>query len=204
MSPRPSSTLTRILAVVVLISGAIVPATASAATVGHHRHKVTNTFTAHVLGVHDSPALPSDPDCYGSQSTEITITGRPSNWHLRLHQSDWFSCSSCEYTTDANEDLGPGEFGMSKSLRSARLDADVTLDFGCPEGGSAPAHISAAWSGRGKVTTEVSTSRQDRRRTRTLTKTRFANFALAGTTTLEWPANQPPRGYLRFERTYER
>ena len=204
MSTRPSIVWTCITSVVALVSAATWPATASTGS-SHQQHKQQTTFTAHALGQHDSEAPASDPDCYGSQSTEVTVSGRAGNWHLRLHQSDWVHCSSCEYTTDADEDLEPGEFWMSKSLKGAWLDADVTLVFGCPDGGSATAHISAAWSGRGKVTTEVSTSNEDGQRTRTLTKTRSSKFALgAGTTTLEWPANQPPLGYLRSERTWQR
>jgi hypothetical protein len=204
MSPRPSIALIRILAVVVLMSAATLPAPASASAARRDGHKVMTTFTAHVGGSHDSEAPASDPDCYGSQSTDITVTGRPSNWHLRLHQSDWVHCSSCEYTTDADEALALGEFWMSKSLKRARLDADVTLRFGCPDGGTAPAHISAVWSGRGKVTTTVSTSMQDGQRTRTLTKTRRSAFGISAGSTFEWPANQPPSGYLRSERTCRR
>jgi hypothetical protein len=93
---------------------------------------------------------------------------------------------------------------MSKSFKRARLDADVTLQFGCPEGGTARAHISAVWSGRGKVTTRISTSIEDGQRTRTVTKTRRSAFAMSAGSTFEWPANQPPRGYLGAERTCQR
>lgn len=200
----PSIALARILGVVVLLLAAALPGTAQASAGSRPGHRVTTTFTAHVLGGRDTEGPAEEPGCYGSQSTEITVSGRPSDWHLRLHQSDYLSCSSCEYTTDADEDLGPGEFWMSRSLKHARLDADVTLRFGCPEGGSAPAHISAVWSGRGKVTTTVSTSPQAGPRTRTVTKTRPATFGISAGSTFEWPADQPPRAYLRSERTCQR
>ena len=117
MSPRPSIAWTRILTVVVLMLVASLPGTAPASA--GSRHHVTTTHTAHVFGGHDSEGPAEEPGCYRSETTEITVTGRPSSWHLRLHQSDYLSCSSCEYTTDSDEDLGPGEFWMSRSLKGA-------------------------------------------------------------------------------------
>jgi hypothetical protein len=204
MCRNASLVLTRGLAVVVLICGSTLVGAVSASAARLHPHHVSTTYTAYAFGEHDSPAPASDPDCYGSQSTEVVVTGRPSNWHLRLHQSDWVNCSSCEYTTDVDEDLGLGEFWMSRSLKRARLSADVTLSFGCPDGGTAPAHISAVWSGRGRVTTTIATSTQDGHRYRTLTKTRGAAFQPLADPTFAWPADQPPSAYLRSERTCQK
>jgi len=125
-------------------------------------------------------------------------------WHLELHDLDISGCDPHDFTTDVDEDLNPGEFHISKGLRRAKLDADVTLQFGCCDGGTAPAHISIVWSKAGHVTKTVGTSTQGGQRTRTVTKTRPSTITFVTSSEYQWPLNNPPSGYLQSQRTTTR
>lgn len=201
MSRSPSVISARVLAVAVFLYAASLPGTVPASAVSSVRHKAaTTTYTAYAFSSRAYEPTPADPDCHGSLDTAITITGRAPNWHLSLHQLDYLACAPNDYTTDADEDLEPGEFWMSPALKRAVLNADVTLQFGCCEGGTARAHISAVWSGNGVVTTTVSTETEAGQRTRMLTKTRPAAFRTTSTSTFTWPSDEPPTAYLQRTR----
>lgn len=194
----------------VLLALGLIQTLAAPATATTRDRTTTTTFTAAFSGSFESDRGP-EPGCRDFQSNDLAVTGElpirraVPTWHVAMLTFNDNTCVSHPDTRTVDEALERGEFTMSRNLRYAKLDADVSIVYGPPDPQTIPGHLTVAWTGKGRVIRSVDVTTGSGGCTVTTTWRRAAVLDPASLSGFfPWYLSEPPTIYLEAKRVSTR